>query len=80
MRVTHAIFGLGCALTVGTPAPGTAQETYPWCTQGETLHCYYATREQCEATVDYHGFCVANPEASSIGQNARQSHRPQRGR
>jgi hypothetical protein len=27
------------------------------------LQCYYATREQCEFTVDYHGFCVANPYA-----------------
>ena len=37
---------------------------YPWCTQGSLLHCYYMTREQCEQTVDYHGFCVRNPDVS----------------
>jgi len=30
---------------------------------GETLQCYYATRDQCELTVNYRGFCVANPYA-----------------
>jgi hypothetical protein len=25
-----------------------AEESYPCCTQGETLQCWYMTREQCE--------------------------------
>jgi len=41
--------------------PSTADPPYPWCTQGDLLRCYYMTWEQCEQTVDYHGFCVANP-------------------
>ena len=44
----------------------TADEySYPWCRQGGTLHCYYMNREQCEETVDYHGFCVTNSEYQS---------------
>ena len=35
---------------------------YPWCVQGGMLHCYDMNREQCEETVDYHGFCVTNPD------------------
>jgi len=54
--------GIGSAFMTGAIASSAAQESYPWCTQGETLHCYYMTHEQCELTVDYHGFCVANPE------------------
>ena len=42
----------------------TAEESYSWCAQGSLLHCYYMTREQCEQTVDYHGFCVPNPDVS----------------
>jgi Protein of unknown function (DUF3551) len=59
---------LTLALSVGLFAPlavrsAAAQETsYPWCVQGGMLRCYYMSREQCEQTVDYHGFCVANPE------------------
>lgn len=37
-------------------------ETYPWCTQGDALHCYYMNHQQCEESVDYHGFCVTNPD------------------
>jgi len=49
-----------------------AQETsYPWCVQGSMLRCYYMSREQCEQTVDYHGFCVANPEYRESGKQRR---------
>jgi hypothetical protein len=65
MRSTIMAIGiLGAALAGGRPTPGTAAESYPWCTQGSLLHCYYTTREQCEQTVDYHGFCVPNPDVS----------------
>ena len=76
MRLTVIAFGIGGALIAGPPTPVTAQEMYPWCVQGETLHCYYATREQCELTVDYHGFCVANPEAAPIDQSAHRAYPP----
>jgi hypothetical protein len=64
IRCAMIILGAGVAATAGgLPAAAKASEqSYPWCTQGDTLHCYYKNREQCEQTVDYHGFCVANPE------------------
>jgi hypothetical protein len=54
-----------CVVTIATGFPAAAkanEQSYPWCTQGDTLHCYYPNRAQCEETVDYHGFCVANPD------------------
>ena len=59
-----AMMVFGAALTGGDPTPGMAEESYSWCTQGGLLHCYYMTREQCEQTVDYHGFCVPNPDVA----------------
>jgi hypothetical protein len=57
----------GATLSVGTPVAAAAQEdVYPWCTQGSVLHCYYPNREQCEETVDYHGFCVENPDIAGV--------------
>jgi hypothetical protein len=53
------------ALIAERTTPAVAETIYPWCVQGEILQCYYATREQCELTADYHGFCVSNPDASS---------------
>ncbi len=44
-------------------------DEYPWCVQGSALHCYYSNRAQCEEAVDYHGFCVSNPDYS--GSNRR---------
>ncbi|MGC2122661.1 MAG: DUF3551 domain-containing protein [Xanthobacteraceae bacterium] len=59
------------ALGSGLPSPAAAQEvSYPWCTQGEELHCYYATHEQCEEEVAYHGFCVNNPDYSAPNTSA----------
>ena len=50
--------------SVGGPhTPGRAEESYPWCVQGENLQCHYQTREQCEFTANYHGFCIANLSA-----------------
>jgi hypothetical protein len=50
-------------LNGGRPAPALADGvSYPWCTQKEELRCYYNTRGQCEEEVDYHGFCVNNPD------------------
>jgi hypothetical protein len=65
MRSTIMAVGIfGAALAGGWPTPGTTEESYPWCTQGSLLRCYYTTREQCEQIVDYHGFCVPNPDVS----------------
>jgi hypothetical protein len=54
---------LGAAFMASLQRPAKAEESFPWCVQSETLQCYYATRDQCELTVNYHGFCVANPYA-----------------
>lgn len=62
--VAMAIGIFGTSVAGGWLSPGAAQEAYPWCTQGSLLHCYYGTRDQCEQTVDYHGFCVPNPDVS----------------
>jgi hypothetical protein len=57
------MFGaIGIILSASKPTSALAEELYPWCIQSDTLHCDYMTREQCEEAVDYHGFCVANPE------------------
>jgi hypothetical protein len=65
-RSGRTVIALGICLAtvaIGLPAAARANEqSYPWCTQGGTLHCYYMNRAQCEETVDYHGFCVANPD------------------
>ena len=53
---------IGIILSASKPTSALAEELYPWCTESDTLHCYYMTREQCEEAVDYHGFCVVNPE------------------
>lgn len=61
--VTFGIFA--GALGAGQSTTAAAQAvSYPWCTQEEVLHCYYSTRQQCEEEVDYHGFCVTNPDYS----------------
>jgi hypothetical protein len=64
-------------LGTGQSTPAAAQAvSYPWCTQGEVLHCYYSTREQCEEEVDYHGFCVANPDYSTSSNTPPRRLRP----
>jgi hypothetical protein len=49
-RLGPITFGiLGAAVVAGQPTSATAQ-SYPWCAQGDSIvHCYYMTREQCEA-------------------------------
>jgi len=68
--MTFAI--LGFAFVTGQPTSATAQ-SYPWCAQGDNiLHCYYTTREQCEAAVNNHGFCVANSNVATLNNEAPQ--------
>jgi hypothetical protein len=67
---------LGIALVTGQPTSVIAEESYPWCTEGETIQCYYMTREQCEEAVNYHGFCIANPNAPTLNTNAAQPRLP----
>jgi hypothetical protein len=67
------IFGLFSAvLALGQPTAASAQQLllpYPWCSVGDRFHCDFMTREQCEETVDYHGFCQPNPEMPQSGPN-----------
>jgi hypothetical protein len=60
------------ALTTSQTTSVIAEESYPWCTEGETIQCYYMTREQCEEAVNYHGFCISNPNAPTLNTNAAQ--------
>jgi hypothetical protein len=67
--VTFAILGL--AFVAGQPTPVTAEQSYPWCAQGDSiLHCYYMTREQCEAAVNNDGFCVTNSNVPTLNNEA----------
>ncbi len=55
------------------PAPAMAQTpAFPWCTQGSAIHCYYTSLQQCQETVDYHGFCIRNPDYQGQDDRARQ--------
>jgi hypothetical protein len=52
----------GGAISLGAAAPAAAESpSYPWCVQASIYRCWYMTREQCEEAVDYHGFCVTDP-------------------
>jgi hypothetical protein len=62
---------LAIVIVAGYPKSVTAEE-YPWCTQGETLQCWYMTRDQCGQAVDYHGFCVANSSAPTSNNEVLQ--------
>jgi hypothetical protein len=64
IRLTIVTFGIFApALRISRPTPAIAQaQSYPWCVSGENPQCYYMTRQQCEEEVDYHGFCVTNPD------------------
>jgi hypothetical protein len=80
-RLTYLTFGIfAAALSMGQSVPSAAQTPpYPWCSVGESLHCYYMTLQQCEETVDYHGFCDKNPDlaaepASPVPKPQRRSH------
>jgi len=72
--MASGIAAFGVALGVGLPSPAAAQEApYPWCTQGSAIHCYYMSLQQCEETVDYHGFCIPNPDYRPRDDHARRS-------
>jgi hypothetical protein len=78
--IVLAAFAMGGAALVGeqtTPAAAQEDVSYPWCTQGSALHCYYMNRQQCEETVDYHGFCVTNPDYRAPGGDAGRRGQPQ---
>jgi hypothetical protein len=72
-RLGPITFGiLGAAVVAGQPTSASAQ-SYPWCAQGDSIvHCYYMTREQCEAAVNYHGFCLANSSMPTPNNEAPQ--------
>jgi hypothetical protein len=73
--VTISAF-FGVVLAFGQPTAARAQQLllpYPWCSVGDRLHCDFMTREQCEETVDYRGFCQPNPEMPQSGPNGAGS-------
>jgi hypothetical protein len=61
--MTTLAIGLLAALTVAQPVPAMAEISYPWCLHGETPHCYYTSRAQCEESADYRGICYLNPSS-----------------
>lgn len=76
VRLTIVAFGIfGAALAIGTAVPAAAEPFYPWCSVGSAFHCYYMTREQCEEAVDYHGFCVTDPNVPRRYDNATRNNK-----
>jgi hypothetical protein len=57
---TFVVLGVGMSLNTVVPA-FSESASYPWCAQGSIIRCWYMTREQCEEAVNYHGFCVTDP-------------------
>ena len=72
--LTFAVFG--AAIALGTAWPAAAESpSYPWCAMGSIFRCWYMTREQCEEAVDYHGFCVTDPNVPRRpGEIVRREH------
>lgn len=70
---TIAILGVVLAALAAGPASAADGDAidYPWCTQGSAIHCYYMNRDQCEEAVDYHGFCVPNPDSQASSPKRR---------
>jgi hypothetical protein len=62
-KAKPALIAAIAALGIASPATAESQ-SYPWCIQGGTYRCWYMTREQCEEAVNYHGFCVINPDVA----------------
>jgi hypothetical protein len=82
--IIAAVGILAAALWAGQTTPLAAQTLtlpYPWCALGESLHCDFSTLQQCEETVDYHGFCERNPDMPAQqtpqNNNARRRTYPQ---
>jgi hypothetical protein len=63
VQATVTLVMFGGAMALGAASPAAAQSpSYPWCAQGGSIiRCWYMTREQCEETVNHHGFCVTDP-------------------
>jgi len=57
---TFVVLGVGMSLSTAAPA-FSESPSYPWRAQGSIIRCWYMTREQCEEAVNYHGFCVTDP-------------------
>jgi hypothetical protein len=69
--------GIGGAGLIGAHPAAAQALSYPWCSQGEEIQCYYSTRQQCEEAVDYHGFCITNPDYSVPSNSGRRRTPPQ---
>ena len=66
VQATLTLVMFGTAMALGAASPAAAQSpSYPWCAQGGSIiRCWYMTREQCEETVNHHGFCVTDPNVA----------------
>jgi len=58
--LAFVMFSVGMSFSTAVPAVAESP-SYPWCAQGSIIRCWYMTREQCEEAVNYHGFCVTDP-------------------
>jgi hypothetical protein len=67
-HIVHATLTLvmfGAAMALGAASPAAAESpSYPWCAQGSIIRCWSMTREQCEETLNHHGFCVTDPNVA----------------
>ena len=65
------------AMTVYPRPAAAVSPSYPWCVQASIYRCWYMTREQCEQAVDYHGFCVTDPNVPrTAGEKVRGENAP----
>jgi hypothetical protein len=65
VRIVFPLLVAGLASLAG-PAPAQSPHDYPWCglyaDKSGAMVCYFATYEQCRATVSgIGGNCIANP-------------------
>ncbi|HUI12371.1 MAG TPA: DUF3551 domain-containing protein [Xanthobacteraceae bacterium] len=72
MSIRYLIAAASVAFAALPDSANAQQQQYPWCTQGSAIHCYYMTRQQCQEAVDYHGFCIPNPDYSARSGSGRR--------
>jgi hypothetical protein len=54
------------ALVASLQRPARAEESFPWCVQGETLQCYYPTRDQLPRLLCRKSLCAAAASAAQL--------------
>jgi len=61
LATKHPLYSVSVFLSAPAARAIAESPSYPWCAQGSVIRCRYMTREQCEEAVNYHGFCVTDP-------------------